>query len=162
MAADRVPQMEARPFSVRAGVADDTVLGRLAEMENEPLQDLVTRVVGQEGSSAVVESLRVEFLRFMSLLYFTDTTISPPPAIDAVWHEFILDTRRYRGFCSRYFGAYVDHVPDRSPASDVLPEDGAPRTHELLTELYEYFDGSIWVGHEAMCGRPRVIDCIAP
>ena len=31
-------------------------------------------------------------------------------AVDHLWHQFILDTRRYREFCQRVFGGYLDHV----------------------------------------------------
>jgi hypothetical protein len=41
----------------------------------------------------------------------------PSRAVDALWHEFILDTREYHTFCARAFGSYFHHVP----ASKMFP-----------------------------------------
>lgn len=35
----------------------------------------------------------------------------PSQAVDAMWHEFILSTRRYRDFCQRAFGRFLHHTP---------------------------------------------------
>lgn len=35
----------------------------------------------------------------------------PSKVVDALWHEFILDTRGYHAFCERAYGTYFHHVP---------------------------------------------------
>lgn len=35
----------------------------------------------------------------------------PSKVVDALWHDFILDTREYHAFCKRAFGSYFHHVP---------------------------------------------------
>ena len=35
----------------------------------------------------------------------------PSQAVDDLWHEFILYTRNYQGFCSRAFGTFLHHAP---------------------------------------------------
>lgn len=35
----------------------------------------------------------------------------PSRTVDALWHEFILDTRAYETFCKRAFGAFFHHIP---------------------------------------------------
>lgn len=40
----------------------------------------------------------------------------PSNAVDALWHAFILDTRRYEAFCRQAFGRMLHHVPDGSMA----------------------------------------------
>lgn len=37
--------------------------------------------------------------------------------IDEVWHQFVLFTRQYIGFCERYYGAYLSHSPSNAPES---------------------------------------------
>ena len=43
---------------------------------------------------------------------FDATKLSPPPLVDEIWHEHILDTRGYRAFCDAAFKQFVDHDPD--------------------------------------------------
>jgi hypothetical protein len=33
------------------------------------------------------------------------------PQVDQIWHSLILNTIRYREFCSQYIGRFVDHLP---------------------------------------------------
>ncbi len=35
----------------------------------------------------------------------------PSQAADELWHEFILHTRQYEGFCSKAFGRFLHHTP---------------------------------------------------
>src|SRR5689334_15273152 len=47
----------------------------------------------------------------------------PSRAVDEAWHEFILDTREYSGFCTAAFGEYLHHTPDEAmttPMGDAL------------------------------------------
>ena len=43
---------------------------------------------------------------------FDATKLSPPPSVDAAWHEHILDTRGYRAFCHKAFNQIVEHDPN--------------------------------------------------
>jgi hypothetical protein len=38
----------------------------------------------------------------------------PSRVVDEAWHEFILDSKRYSGFCDLAFGQYLHHTPDAS------------------------------------------------
>jgi hypothetical protein len=47
----------------------------------------------------------------------------PSKAVDDAWHEFILMTREYQGFCRRAFGNYLHHTPRaqmREPLDNAL------------------------------------------
>lgn len=49
----------------------------------------------------------------------------PSRAVDEAWHEFILDTRPYSGFCMAAFGEFLHHMPDEAmttPMGDALGE----------------------------------------
>jgi hypothetical protein len=60
----------------------------------------------------------LEFKRFLVLpvLYPGDHRFPFVPSLplDRLWHSFILNTPRYRVFCDRVYGRYLDHVPGRS------------------------------------------------
>jgi hypothetical protein len=53
-----------------------------------------------------------------------EAPVVPSPLVDEVWHNHILDTRRYRVDCMRMFGVYVHHAPSFG--------DGAQEKEELL------------------------------
>jgi len=79
-----------------------------------------------------------ELGRFLALHVVADDPdrgFVPVPAVDAAWHELILDTRTYRRFCDEVFGAYLDHVPERAYPTDGRFDDAeaARDTVELLT-----------------------------
>jgi uncharacterized membrane protein YgcG len=49
----------------------------------------------------------------------------PSRAVDEAWHELIVDTREYAGFCTAAFGEYLHHTPDEAmttPMGDALGE----------------------------------------
>ena len=75
---------------------------------------------------------------------FDATKLSPPPLVDEIWHEHILDTRGYRAFCDAAFKQFVDHDPDGvldCGARRVRRE----RTLHKLKECFEdEYDKSIW------------------
>ena len=75
---------------------------------------------------------------------FDATKLSPPPLVDEIWHEHILDTRGYRAFCDAAFKHFVDHDPDGvldCGARRVRRE----RTLHKLKECFEdEYDRHIW------------------
>ncbi|MBX3607326.1 MAG: hypothetical protein KF788_18745 [Piscinibacter sp.] len=46
----------------------------------------------------------------------------PSKVVDALWHEFILHTRAYEGFCRRAFGRLLHHTP-----AEALPPGASAR-----------------------------------
>lgn len=49
----------------------------------------------------------------------------PSKLVDEAWHEFILDSLAYTGFCKAAFGEYLHHTPDEAmvmPMGDALSE----------------------------------------
>ncbi len=40
----------------------------------------------------------------------------PSQAVDIMWHEFILFTKQYQGFCKRSFGRFLHHTPNEAMA----------------------------------------------
>ncbi len=57
----------------------------------------------------VARALREYFIIYLRA---NKKTIGMPSRIvDVMWHEFILDTRKYTDFCHKAFGAYFHHIP---------------------------------------------------
>lgn len=52
----------------------------------------------------------------------------PSAVVDDAWHEFILSTRAYRGFCRRALGRYLDHTPGEGLPDPGMMEDGMHAT----------------------------------
>lgn len=46
----------------------------------------------------------------------TDGQLTPSARIDLAWHEFILFTRTYQGFCETHFGKLIHHEPSENHA----------------------------------------------
>lgn len=59
-----------------------------------------------------VEKSEHEFLQYALLCAVTREQLSPSPLADEFWHEFLMDTRAYSGWCSRHFGHFLHHQPE--------------------------------------------------
>lgn len=58
--------------------------------------------------------------------------------IDEMWHEFILFTKDYTEFCTRYFGEYMHHLPnifDNMPRPRHIVER---EIEKLLPYIYDH------------------------
>ncbi len=55
----------------------------------------------------------------------------PSQAVDVVWHEFILFTRAYQGFCRRALGRFLHHVPAEAMRTPTDAQDGIKRAWRL-------------------------------
>lgn len=55
----------------------------------------------------------------------------PSQAVDDAWHEFILFTRAYDGFCRRALGRYLHHTPVEAMASPTHAQEGIKRAWRL-------------------------------
>lgn len=53
----------------------------------------------------------LEVLKFLSLIHFTDSKLTPSHTVDLIWHELILFTRLYCDYCEEQFGRYIHHHP---------------------------------------------------
>jgi hypothetical protein len=114
MPAVRSPQ---RPLGLKAAFeVSDNVLDTLRFIEAFDLKGDEEKMrsakpVGPKGAT-------LEFKRFLALplLYpgRQEFPFVPSLPLDALWHAFILNTPRYRAFCDRVYGEYLNHVPAKS------------------------------------------------
>ena len=55
----------------------------------------------------------------------------PSQVVDDLWHEFILFTRIYQGFCRRALGRFLHHTPAEAMPSPTRAQDGIRRTWRI-------------------------------
>jgi hypothetical protein len=84
--------------------------------------------------------------------------------IDEVWHQFVLFTRQYTEFCTRYYGAYSPHNPSNAPDS---AKNNAGQTLQVATfkEFHAYYEKvfgeplpDYWYDERSVCLHRRVLD----
>ncbi len=65
--------------------------------------------LGPKEQQLVARGLRQFFLSYLKSGGLR--VAMPSKVVDDLWHEFILDTVRYRDFCDRAFGKFLHHSP---------------------------------------------------
>jgi hypothetical protein len=73
-------------------------------------------------------------------------------SVDEAWHQFVLFTAEYSGFCTKYFGYYRHHFPSNAPNAGVrcIPEatlaEFGDRYRDIVgMDLPQVWDDSSWV-----------------
>jgi hypothetical protein len=95
---------------------------------------------GQGWTRQQVDRAIVNYKRFLLLLYlYPNSAIVPTQEIDQVWHQHILDTRKYAQDCQWLFGYFVHHYPYFGMESDAEPhalEAAFSRSQTLFAEHF--------------------------
>ena len=111
--------------------------------------ELASRLQRKLGISAAEARKRVTaYKQFLALkaatLDIDATKLSPPPLIDSVWHEHVLDTKRYAPACLLAFGHPIHHDPN----GDADVGQRALRREATLVALekvyWDDYDEEIW------------------
>ena len=55
----------------------------------------------------------------------------PSQVVDVAWHEFILFTRAYQGFCRKAFGRFLHHTPTQAMRSPTQAQAGIKRAWRI-------------------------------
>jgi hypothetical protein len=79
-----------------------------------------------KDADLVASALRQYFIVY--LLSDKETVGMPSKVVDAMWHEFILDTRKYSAFCKMAFGGYFHHLPASTSENGMAIENSIKRT----------------------------------
>lgn len=69
------------------------------------------------------------------------------PLVDTAVHAFILDTRNYREFCERYFGRFLEHIPEIEFKYDGSVE----KTAHVIEQNGFAVDWPLWQADFAKC-----------
>ena len=119
--------------SVRLTPAQSSGIDHIASY---PFGFLQQRLV--EKHSVAEEDARqliLEFRRFMVIARLRGAPLAVPNgAVDQVWHELLLFTKRYRDFCAEAVGEFVDHVPHTSETP--VPEAAIQRFVDSYEQLF--------------------------
>ena len=111
--------------------------------------ELASRLQRKLGISAAEARKRAKaYKQFLALkaatLDIDATKLSPPPLIDRVWHEHVLDTKRYAPACLSAFGHPIHHDPN----GDEDVESRARRREATLVALEKVYgddyDEELW------------------
>ena len=125
--------------------ANDMLLAPAAAEKHQ----LVLRLQRKLGISAAEARKRVTaYKQFLALkaatLDIDATKLSPPPLIDRVWHEHVLDTKRYAPACLSAFGHPIHHDPN-GDADVQLRYRRREATLVALEKVYgDDYDEEIW------------------
>jgi hypothetical protein len=82
-------------------------------MEPDRRESIVSRISKEQGVDRAQAERQFEgVLQFLELAASTDERLTPPQAIDAAWHSFILHTKDYAEYCQEHFGRFIHHRPN--------------------------------------------------
>jgi len=99
---------------VRLSEAHKQLLTKLDAYEAPYLQEKLLNERKFDGSASYNEAF-VEFKKYVGLVAISGENLgmlSKP--VDEVWHQFILFTKKYMGFCDEFVGEYLHHSPNTS------------------------------------------------
>jgi len=152
------------------------------ELDLERFVAKVQRDHGNHVQDEATARAAVEEYRKMLILIqrFPEQPVVPSKLVDLVWHEHILDTKRYKRDCLRMFGQYIHHSPsfggedEKSELSAQQKEmfqlyqtafDGAPPVSVWPTARTKPLGGSVNGQHlpdccSALCVKPSCHDCV--
>jgi hypothetical protein len=83
------------------------------------LDDVVRRfALEHDAPVEVARELEQELKRFLVMCALSpDKSYGMAGPVDGLWHDFIVDTRRYSQFCDEVAGYYIHHIPGASEES---------------------------------------------
>jgi hypothetical protein len=83
------------------------------ELDRAGTSETFSRRLARENGWSKEHAARAiaEYKRFLLLVGPGNELLSPPDAVDQVWHLHLLYTRDYRYFCRKVFGRRLDHTP---------------------------------------------------
>src|SRR5215217_5305650 len=110
------------------------------ELDETSVADPFSRRLARENGWSRAHARRVmgEYRRFLVLAVTATHVVSPSEQVDQAWHLHVLDSARYRRFCSEILGQRLDHAP-----SDGGSTEGARLVcaYELTLSSYERRSG---------------------
>ena len=117
------------------------------------LEHVTVRVSKRMGWSASFAALvEREYRRFMALETLAPKTVlGMRGPVDEFWHEHILFTRDYAGFCDAAAGKFIHHEP--AMANTVSDSGSYKLTLQLLDQHFGPVANDVWpAAGEASCG----------
>lgn len=126
-------------------VTTSTIEGTLRRIDALNLDPILSKLVQPEPdvegvSEAQAMRAVMKYRRFLKLIVMhPGVTIVPSREVDEVWHNHILDTRKYADDCAAVFGFFLHHFPYlgmRGEADERSWRASFARTCELYKEHF--------------------------
>jgi hypothetical protein len=115
------------------------------EIETEDLSFLTPRLSKEGYTLEVIPPMIREYRRYLIMRVFHSGELpmySIP--IDDAWHAHILHTAKYRQFCDRIYGYYLDHRPYMRDEFDARLAEYSTKTLALYREIFGEEAPSFW------------------
>ena len=120
------------------------ICNQIKSLQEESLDYVINRFLKNNKNieKKEIKEIRIEFLRFFSLLLVDpDIFISPPPLVDQFWHEFILFTLDYYKFCLKHNnGLFFHHIPAKNNTVVKEMDSVYQNTRDLIIEMYPSYN----------------------
>lgn len=114
----------------------------IAQYENDPVVHRIAAELGVDITNArgVFEDTK----RFLYLGKIAKKSIRPTKTIDEGWHAFVLHTKDYAAFCTRFLGGFIHHQPDSSGISAEAKQASFDYTNQIATDIFGDDLGNAW------------------
>lgn len=114
-------------------------------------------LTGKICQSAEVEFVDIpplitETVRFLNLIAFSGTQLTPSIKIDFAWHEFILCTQYYQTWCEEHWHRFIHHHPGGDPHQH-------QRNFKTTIKLYRKYFGEVPVKYWGELGGADCGSC---
>jgi hypothetical protein len=121
-------------------------VARINAVLNHDYTRLIERVrIEHQVSTERAQNLVGQWSAFIALNLVNESAeLTPPMALDLVWHSAILNTKDYREFCNARFGRFVDHVIKMEFEGELGEHEAAHRAIQLAKALFKNLDPMIW------------------
>ena len=108
----------------------------LTAFDYTPVLDTAVQHCGLARADAA--SLFDGLLQWLSAIPFArpGQPIQQVESIDKLWHAFVLNTKLYRAFCTRFFRRFIDHDPLDRNFAELSKKQYARFTLATLTEEF--------------------------
>lgn len=97
--------------------------------------------VNSDWTEDEFDKAAVEYKKFLTIHYLhPNANLVPTGAIDEIWHNHVMDTRKYAKDCENAFGHFLHHCPSfglNGKEDEEKLEDFYNKTAALYSEYFE-------------------------
>ncbi|GMI49187.1 hypothetical protein TrCOL_g9039 [Triparma columacea] len=95
-----------------------------------------------------------EYAKFFYLASLPNRVpLVPSPAVDEIWHQHILTTKKYQEDCGRLVGHFVHHCPSFTAEERAGLAPKFEKTKAAYENKFGEMPENIWAGDKANCNK---------
>jgi hypothetical protein len=120
------------PLNLQQQNLDEDTLRKLSCIEHFDLGPMKSKVMQKLSlSPEAMDELEIQTKQFIALSILEPEVVhSPPPDVDKLWHEMILNTKWYSTFCATALGQFLHHNPIESGGSTEITVNPTLQSYE--------------------------------